>query len=203
MAACSSPSCCARHPRACVAADGVRPHVTFVAFGGKDRGLAHELARSAFSLTRTTPSVAFDILTDGPELAEQLAAASVPSRARVHQLTREAVLRRFHAHGLYRFAHHSGLGGYAKLLLAELLPADVSSTILVDTDTLFVADIAPLWALRHRLAASGGVLAAKRLSTGGACLRGQRLNSGVVLMDVQVRSYPPVATHLRSLAFHH
>lgn len=118
-------------------------------------------------------------------MAQQLISAGLPSRARVNKLDRHAVLRHFHASGLYQFAHHSGLGGYSKLLLPELLPADVDATLLVDTDTVFVSDLAPLWALRHRLSASGGVLAAKRLATGGACLRGQRINSGVVLMDVR------------------
>ena len=160
------------------------PHVTFIAFGGKDRGLLLELTRSAFSLGRTNPRATMDILTDSAEIAGQLAVAPLPPRAHVRQLDRAGVQRRFDAFGLRKFAHHSGIGGYTKLILADLLPTTVDATVLVDTDTVFVSDVAPLWALRHRLARGGGVLMAKRLSTGGVCLRGHRINSGVVLMDL-------------------
>jgi hypothetical protein len=184
------------------------PHVTFVAFDGKDRA-AQEVALAAFSLSRVSyvspmnaapqpgsqlpystrtarrPRTTMHVLTDTASMARQLVAADLPPAARVRQIDREYVLRRFDAFGIRKFAHHSGLGGYSKLLIAELLPPRLNASILVDTDTVFVADVAPLWALRHRLARSGAALAAKRLSTGGTCLRGQRLNSGVVLMDLQ------------------
>lgn len=111
------------------------------------------------------------------------------------------MLHRFQSFGLQHFAHHSGLGGYSKLLLPDLLPTSLNATILVDTDTIFVANVAPLWALRHRLERTGGVLAAKRLSTGGACLRGQRINSGVVLLDLaRMRTIGWVPTLLTRVA---
>ena len=40
----------------------------------------------------------------------------------MRRIDRDDVLRRFSTFGLQRFAHHSGLGGYSKLLLADLLP---------------------------------------------------------------------------------
>ena len=175
------------------------PHVTFVAFGGKDRGIARELALSAFSLSRSSPRAEIDVVTDSDDLARQFEDTGLPVRARVRRIDREDVLRRFSTFGLQRFAHHSGLGGYSKLLLADLLP--VNATILVDTDTVFVNSVAPLWALRHRLARTGGVLAAKRLKTGGACLRGQRINSGVVLYELErMRSVRWVSTMLTKVA---
>ena len=190
--ACSSAACCLRHPKACLTNfEGTNvdlrapPHITFVAFEGKDRGVIRELALSAFSLSRTTPSATMHILTDTAVMAARLREAHLPPGANIKRVDREAVLRKFEAFGLYRFSHHSGLGGYSKLILADLLPDDLQSTVLVDTDTVFVADVAPMWALRKTLASRGSVLAAKRLSTGGVCLRGQRINSGVVLMDLQ------------------
>ena len=161
------------------------PHVTFVAFSGKDSGVVRELARSSFSLARTSPTALIDVLTDTDDMAAQITAAGLPPRAKVRQVQRDAVAHRFRAFGLRRFSHHSGLGGYSKLIVADLLQPAVNATIVVDTDTLFVSDVAPLWALRLRLARDGALLAAKRLSTGGACLRGQRINSGVVLMDLR------------------
>ena len=58
--ACSSAACCLRHPKACLSNfEGTNvdlrapPHITFVAFEGKDRGVIGELALSAFFATFT------------------------------------------------------------------------------------------------------------------------------------------------------
>ena len=113
-------------------------------------------------------------------------------------VNRAAVLSRFAAFGLKKMAHHSGLGGYCKLIIADLLPKSVEATLVLDSDTLLVNDVAMLWGLRRSIfrprrgtaaeedgSGGGAVLAAKRLTTGGVCLRGQRINSGVVLMNLR------------------
>lgn len=215
---CDTPSCCRRHPKACTAyTSGVQamatasstvphraiaassdrdvspPHVTYVAFRGKDN-CALEVARSAFSLIQFSQAVLIHVLTDDDAMDAKLRQYGLMT-ATVQFVQRPSVLSHFEAFGLYKMAHHSGLGGYCKLLIAELLPPTVKATIVLDADTMVVDDIARLWALRQTLLGSprrsvegdgnGAVLAAKRLSTGGICLRGQRINSGVVLMNLQ------------------
>ena len=119
-------------------------------------------------------------------MSTQLRDAGFPAESsKVVVIDRRHMIRHFGAHGLVHVSHHSGWGGYAKLILPELLPADVETTIMLDADTVVARDLAPLWSLRHRLASSGHVLAAKRLSTGGVCLRGQRINSGVMLLSIR------------------
>ena len=151
-------------------------------------------------------------------MAAQLEDAGLTSPpAEIQVVDRAAMLKRFAAFGLRRMAHHSGLGGYTKLLVADLLPSSINATIVLDADTLasdsipdvefsvfaalpaltvqkrlsattvaqFVADVAHIWDLRRTLLGGGAVLAAKRLSTGGACLHGERVNSGLVLMDLR------------------
>ena len=211
---CDTAACCERHPRACThrvdespsstaespiarpAYDVPRgpPHVTYVAFHGKDK-VALEVSRSAFTLMRYSRTARAHVLTDDPTMEQQLQSHGLSdSRVIVQLLAREAVLERFAAFGLTKMAHHSGLGGYCKLLIADLLPLSVDATIVLDSDTMLVNDVALLWGLRRsilqprRTRGSGGagaVLAAKRLATGGVCLRGQRINSGVVLMDLR------------------
>ena len=124
-------------------------------------------------------------------------------QATVQLLARASVLEQFAAYGFTRMAHHSGLGGYTKLLIPDLLPASVRQTIVLDSDTLIVNDVGALWTALRQTSASkvDAVLAAKRLSTGGACLRGQRINSGVVLMNLnRMRELNWTSTMLHRLA---
>ena len=225
-AICASEQCCRRHPKACSTklrlsdeddSDSLSPHVTYMAFRGNDK-VAREVGRSAFSLLRLSRRVSIHVLTDEPTMATQLEDAGLPSPPAVIQVVeRTALLGHFAAFGLRRMSHHSGLGGYSKLLVPDLLPASINATVVLDADTLasdaqmrrihsqhlspfrkpsssldririaqFVADVANIWNLRRTLLRkSGALLAAKRLSTGGACLHGERVNSGVVLMDLR------------------
>lgn len=201
--ACTTTECCKRHPKACrrswesataslagehLDADAhAHTHVTYVAFSGRD-DVVREVGRSAFSLLRASRSARVHVLTDDSRMRKALLAAGLPSQATVQDVARSLVLARLGAFGLRKLGHHSGVGGYAKLLVAELLPPTIHATIVLDSDTIVVADTWPLWAsLKAEGISAGatrGVLAAKRLRTGGACLRGQRLNSGVVVMDL-------------------
>lgn len=173
------------------------PHVTYVAFRGKDK-VALEVSRSAFTLLRFSRTARVHILTDDPTMDQQLQHyGTSDSRVFVQILNRADVLNRFAAFGLKKMAHHSGLGGYCKLIIADLLPISVEATLVLDSDTLLVNDVAMLWGLRRSIlrprrgtgvedsGGGGAVLAAKRLTTGGVCLRGQRINSGVVLMNLR------------------
>ena len=205
---CIGAACCRRHPRACASRnytdghvpkhaahrgvarlvdevdDSVPPHVTYLAFKGRE-DVVRELGLSAWSLSRVSRRAAITILTDEPSMEPRLQAVGLPAIAQVQLVNRSALLDRFASYGLRRMTHHSGVGGYSKLLVADLLARSIDHTIVMDTDTLTVRDLAPLWRLRHRLARGGSVLAARRLTSGGACLRGQRIQSGVVLMSLR------------------
>ena len=70
--------------------------------------------------------------------------------------------------------------------VAELLPPTIHATIVLDSDTIVVADT---WRCGRRKAegiSAGPATTSLRqtAAAGGACLRGQRLNSGVVVMDL-------------------
>ena len=189
-----------RHPRACTMASLGAPHVTYLAFQGKDSSVALEVGRSAYSLHKFSPAAQITVLTDSHAIARQLPTYNVSV------ISMDATRERFARFGLTKFSHHSGLGGYSKILVAELLPEHVKATIVLDSDTLVVSDIARLWNLRQRLFAAksggGALLAAKRLSTGGACFKGLRINSGVLLLDVdQMRKTNWTSTLLERVAW--
>ena len=96
----------------------------------------------------------------------------------VQLIQRDWVIQRLASFGLHRLEHHSGLGGYSKMLAADLLPPMLNHTILVDTDSMFGADVAALWGFLGRLP-ERQVLAAKRIAKQeGSCLHGQREGAG-------------------------
>ena len=161
------------------------PHVTYLAFGGNDQFVAQEVGRSAFSVSRSTVGASFTVLVDAESSRERLLQVGLPASAQIQLVHRAAVSQRFQDVGLMKGAHHSGWGGYAKLLIPELLPTTIEATIIMDSDTINARDLGAMWALRTQLDERGSVLAAKRLQTGGACLHGERINSGVVLMDLR------------------
>ena len=74
--ACSTAACCHRHPRACAASvvmdvPPAHPHVTYLAFEGRDASVADEVGLSAYSVQRW-PGTAVTVLTDSWRMADQL-----------------------------------------------------------------------------------------------------------------------------------
>ena len=71
-----------------------------------------------------------------------------PARASTLLLQAATALRVWASSGFTYFNHHSGAGGYAKPLLADVLPRGLSRSLLLDTDTLVAAGgLEPLWRL--------------------------------------------------------
>ena len=187
--ACSTAACCHRHPRACAASvvmdvPPAHPHVTYLAFEGRDASVADEVGLSAYSVQRMAPGTAVTVLTDSWRMADQLS-MRVPKHVKVTIIDHRTTASYFRRVGLVKMAHHSGLGGYSKLIVDKLLPSDLNATIVLDSDTLLVDDILPVWRLRERFFRQGALLMAKRITSGGACLKGQRINSGVLLLDLE------------------
>ena len=122
-------------PRPSAAAAPV--HVTYIGFAGSDRGIAREIGLSAFSLTLVAKTpIALLVLVDDEGLEPALRRAGLPRAARVQHVVRQSVVERFRAFGLATPKHHSGWGGYAKMIVADLLPHDVQHTLVVDADTV-------------------------------------------------------------------
>lgn len=178
-----------RTHRAHVAARTHRVHVTYMAFSGGDNTV-REVGLSAYSLSRvSTEPTEVVVLTDTEHmrrsLSHTLANHASSLSWSVSLMQREQLVRRFASFGLRRVMHHSGWGGYAKLVAAELLPATLNYTLLVDTDTVFAADVSGLWTFMLR-STRRAVLAAKRIARQeGSCLHGQRINSGVLAMNLR------------------
>ena len=166
--ACTSNACCIRHPRACEspaqhvvtsARHASVAHITFFGFAGSDH-VAKEITRSVYSLARVCrrgqPRVL--VITDSADLQLEMRSAfhglgtmlasksAVTPDIRIDLVRREWVTNRFAESGLHRLAHHSGWGGYSKMIAADLLPRSLNFTLLIDTDTIFAADIGQLWA---------------------------------------------------------
>ena len=211
---CRSATCCRRHPKACssVKRRSGQPsgqprgqprglarfaHVTFFSFaGGND--VVREVSRSIFSLSRVCsrpPEVL--VLTDMVGIQSRLRTTFqapwggprlTAMQVSVELIQRDWVRHRLASFGLHRLGHHSGWGGYSKMIAADLLPSTLNHTILVDTDSIFGADIAGLWAFLGRLP-ERQVLAAKRIAKQeGSCLHGQRERP-----ELELRQRPPVA----------
>lgn len=178
------------------------PHVTYLALSGGGDDVIHEAARSAFSLCLLTWNVSVLLVTNRPDLAamaeDRLAAACARQHAArqvtVLNLPDETVLatlRRFNFTRMW--GHHSGPGGFAKLVPTDWLPATVDRTLIVDTDTLFNDDATRLWRRGFRAFHRQQVAALTPFHKQGfGCVRtpmtqrlfNQRFNSGVQLLDV-------------------
>jgi len=175
------------------------PHVTYFALTGGGDAIMAEFALSAFSLCRADPSVHILLVTNLDKMAERAAdmlrkqcwGDGAPSRLSVSLVGLDGLRSRFREIGFQRFGHHSGLGGYAKLLAADLIPDHVERTVVVDTDTVFNTDAKKLWG-KFEAFAPDQVLAAKPMtvtpenSDQFRCFTpGERFNSGVMLMDLK------------------
>ncbi|EJD36903.1 hypothetical protein AURDEDRAFT_174070 [Auricularia subglabra TFB-10046 SS5] len=118
-----------------------------------------------------------------PVIQQRLALVTRPRhdvRAVFYPVTPEAILARAARAGIGS-KHHAGVGGLAKMLIHELIPAE--RALYVDTDAMFATDPVLLWRAFTRLAAaSPGMLVALThagpLSGGGdvcTCLMGLHL----------------------------
>lgn len=90
----------------------------------------------------------------------------------------------FSTFGYTRVKHHSGFGGYAKMIAAKLIPESIDRTIVIDSDTIFNAEFEQLWRQFDQFS-SAQVLMGKRLGDHYCVSQGNRINSGVVLMDLK------------------
>lgn len=166
------------------------PHVTYFALSGGEDAAMTEFTLSAFSLCKIDPSVRILLLTDQQQLAPRAIARlntecwdGKEPQAYVKMIHPKQLRSRFHEVGFTKFSHHSGLGGYAKVLAAELIPDTIDRTIVVDTDTVFNNNVKNMWNTFNSFP-SGQVLAAKPIYETRCFKAGERLNSGVVLMDL-------------------
>lgn len=98
-------------------------------------------------------------------------------------LSRNMLAGEFKKYGFSKFKHHSGIGGYTKMIAEKFLPTSVARTIVVDTDTIFNSNLGDLWSQFDRFD-SHTVLLAKPLHDALCIHGGHRINSGVVLMDL-------------------
>jgi len=159
--------------------------------------LVVQVGRSAVSLlcTARAPIVNITVLSDSHAVHQQLRRmldnASCPGSVAVtnysldaRHISIEHIVGRFKQLGIARVGHHSSWGGYAKLLVAELVP--VAATLVVDTDTLFARDAtSTVWPQLARFAPQQ-LLAARGLRSKHGCVGPpHRLNSGVMLLDLQ------------------
>ena len=136
-----------------------------------------ETARVMVSLHRATRAAALLVVTNAVSLELQF--RNVFRRSwegrdgGVLLVKTHAVVARFASAGLHRGLHHSGWGGYAKMIAADILPLELSATLIVDTDCLFAANPEPIWGLLRQLEGPR-ILAAKYISPKeGSCLLGR------------------------------
>lgn len=177
----------------------VDKHVTYVALSGGGDHVLREMSLSVFSLCRLHPSVRVLVITDEEKSAVAKEAISKISEAcwntteseklSMVVVNRPEVQSFFSVHNYTNFGHHSGLGGYAKIFVQKIIPASIDRTIVLDTDTVFNSDIEELWSQFDNFG-PGQVLAGKKLGEVGSrafkCIKGgNRINSGVVLMDLK------------------
>lgn len=167
--------------------DTVKHFTYFAMSGGGDR-VIKEFSLSALSLCRLDPSVNVALLVD--KALEQSAKDAASKIGRVCQnklsiiiLSHDALAGEFQKHGFSAFKHHSGIGGYSKLIAEKFLPTSVARTIVIDTDTIFNSNVGDLWSQFDRFD-SQTVLLAKPLHDHYCIHGGHRINSGVVLMDL-------------------
>lgn len=90
----------------------------------------------------------------------------------------------FSTYGYTKIKHHSGFGGYAKMIAAKLIPESIDRTVVVDSDTIFNAEFEQLWSQFNQFS-SAQVLMGKRLADRYCLSNGNRINSGVVPMDLK------------------
>lgn len=176
----------------------VNKHVTYVALSGGGDHVLREMSLSVFSLCRLDPSVTVLVITDEEKSAMAKKTISKISQAcwktaesdklSMVVVKRPEVQSFFSVHNYTNFGHHSGLGGYSKIFVSKMIPASVDRTIVLDTDTVFNSDIEELWSQFDNFGPSQ-VLAAKKMGELGSkfkCIEGgNRINSGVVLMDLK------------------
>ncbi|CAD7971523.1 unnamed protein product [Amoebophrya sp. A25] len=173
-------------------------HATYFAFSGTDDAM-RELSLSLYSLCRLDPSVQVLVLTDQKN-SDAAAAGGIVSQTAEACWGREAMAEQlstfvanstevrsfFSAHGYTKLGeHHSGVGGYAKMIAARLIPDSVDRTVLLDTDTILNANFENLWSQFSDFNPTQ-VLTATHMPGDGLCVRdGNRIQSGVVLMDLK------------------
>ncbi|VDN90108.1 unnamed protein product [Brugia pahangi] len=101
--------------------------------------------------------------------------------------------------------HYSGRYGFLKLILNDILPADVDKVIILDTDALIMDDIAQLWSFFSKMTSLQAIGLTENLSNWYLINRntsqrivwpawGRGFNSGVMLLDL---------TKLRNISWSH
>uniref|UniRef100_A0AAF5PGR8 Glycosyltransferase-like protein LARGE2 n=1 Tax=Wuchereria bancrofti TaxID=6293 RepID=A0AAF5PGR8_WUCBA len=91
--------------------------------------------------------------------------------------------------------HYSGRYGFLKLILNDILPADVDKVITLDTDALIMDDIAQLWSFFSKMTSLQAIGLVENLSNWYLINRntsqrivwpawGRGFNSGVMLLDL-------------------
>lgn len=89
----------------------------------------------------------------------------------------------FRSNNVTGFKHHSGIGGYSKMLIPLILTS-VNYTVVLDTDIVVTRDPADFWNHLHK-EKEDILVQAKRLSAKNCFGHNYRLNSGVVGMNVR------------------
>lgn len=149
-------------------------HFTIVAFRGSDNAVA-EANSLLRSLHRFSSRMTSCVLSNSKTMLNSIIGASIRQYVKT-----SFVMGIFEANNVSGFKHHSGMGGYAKMIVPLVLTS-VDYTVVLDTDIVVNKDPIHFWNHLHN---NGAVLQGKRLQ-GYECFgRDYRLNSGVLGMNL-------------------
>ena len=146
-------------------------HFTIMAFQGSDDVII-ETNNLLRSLHRFSQNLISCVVSNSKSILENIVGSSIKQYVKTSH-----ILHFFRKYNIHGFSHHSGLGGYAKMIV-PLIITSVDYTVVLDTD--IVVNRNPLEFWNHLQLNKNALLQAKQLQKYECFGNDYRLNSGVL-----------------------